>query len=42
MQMNKEDRFMSFAKLRATDKPLVMLCDKGVLESYAWVDDILW
>jgi hypothetical protein len=48
MQMAQEDRFYEFGHLMKSTKPLVILCDKyflnsrGVLDSFAWVDDMLW
>ena len=42
MQMNCEDYFASMGDLLAKERPVVLLCDRGMCDGKAYVDDELW
>jgi hypothetical protein len=42
MQMSIEDRFTEIALLEKMDTPCVILCDRGVMDGCAYMDNISW
>ena len=42
LQMDLEDRFTEIALIDKSDNPCVVLCDRGVMDGSAYMDQIKW
>ena len=42
MQMNQEDRYCELASLENLNKTSVIICHRGVLDGYAYIEENIW